>query len=92
LGLKEDSSWFNKQNPKDAIKPLVPTTICVWSMVTMTAMMETCGMTDLIANSIAGFISHGYALIAPWLGAIGAFITGSNTNFQSLIWIIANPY
>ena len=73
---------------RDAIKPLVPTTICVWSMATMAALMESCGMTELIANSIAKLIPQGYALIAPWLGAIGAFITGSNTNSNLLFGLL----
>jgi lactate permease len=42
--------------------------------------MEDTGMTDTLARGLAQGISGAFPLVAPWIGALGAFMTGSNTN------------
>ena len=37
-------------------------------------------MTETIASGLATRIGRFYPLIVPWIGAIGAYMTGSNTN------------
>jgi len=49
-------------------------------MVCMAVLMENTGMTDALARGLAGFAGIFFPLIAPWIGALGAFMTGSNTN------------
>jgi lactate permease len=49
-------------------------------MVSMAVIMETSGMTETIARSLAEGMGSAYPLVAPWIGALGAFMTGSNTN------------
>lgn len=49
-------------------------------MVCMAVVMENTGMTDALARGLAGFAGIFFPLIAPWIGALGAFMTGSNTN------------
>ena len=54
-----------------------------WSiaaMVTMAVIMEHSGMTEVLARGLAETMGVFYPLVAPWIGAIGAFMTGSNTN------------
>lgn len=54
-----------------------------WSiaaMVTMAVIMEHSGMTEVLAHSLVEMVKQIYPFITPWIGAIGAFMTGSNTN------------
>jgi lactate permease len=50
------------------------------SMVAMAATMEHAGMTRLLAEGMAGALGTAFPLAAPFIGALGAFMTGSNTN------------
>jgi lactate permease len=49
-------------------------------MVTMAVVMENAGMTETLAKGLAVSLGEIYPFIAPWIGALGAFMTGSNTN------------
>jgi lactate permease len=49
-------------------------------MVSMAVVMAHAGMTDMLAQGLAQGVSEGFGLVSPWIGALGAFITGSNTN------------
>jgi lactate permease len=42
--------------------------------------MEYAGMTDTLALRLAQGLGVIYPFVAPWIGALGAFMTGSNTN------------
>jgi lactate permease len=58
-----------------SIKP----TIGIYTMVAMAVVMEHAGMTQLLANvlSRSGPL---FPFLSPFIGALGAFMTGSNTN------------
>jgi lactate permease len=58
-----------------SIKP----TIGIYTMVAMASIMEHAGMTQLLANvlSQSGPL---FPFLSPFIGALGAFMTGSNTN------------
>ncbi len=49
-------------------------------MVTMAVIMENAGMTETLAKGLAESLGEIYPFVAPWIGALGAFMTGSNTN------------
>lgn len=49
-------------------------------MVTMAVIMEHAGMTDALARGLASGVGGLFPVTAPWIGALGAFMTGSNTN------------
>jgi lactate permease len=49
-------------------------------MVCMAVVMENSGMTEALARGLADFAGILFPLVAPWIGALGAFMTGSNTN------------
>lgn len=59
-----------------AIKP----TIGIIAMVTMSVTMENSGMTQLLAEGIGRGVGGAFPVAAPLIGALGAFMTGSNTN------------
>jgi lactate permease len=50
------------------------------AMVGMAVTMEHAGMTHLLADGLAGVAGPAFPLVAPFIGALGAFMTGSNTN------------
>nr|MBC7244814.1 L-lactate permease [Chloroflexota bacterium] len=50
------------------------------AMVGMAATMEHAGMTYLLASGIARVAGSAFPMVAPFIGALGAFMTGSNTN------------
>ena len=37
-------------------------------------------MTDAIARGLSDFLGSLFPMLSPWIGALGAFMTGSNTN------------
>jgi lactate permease len=49
-------------------------------MVCMAVIMQNAGMTETMANGLAAGTGSLFPIAAPWIGAVGAFITGSNTN------------
>jgi lactate permease len=49
-------------------------------MVGMAVTMQHAGMTHLLADGIARLAGPAFPLAAPFIGALGAFMTGSNTN------------
>jgi lactate permease len=50
------------------------------AMVGMAVTMEHAGMTHRLADGIARLAGPAFPLAAPFIGALGAFMTGSNTN------------
>jgi lactate permease len=46
----------------------------------MALVMEHTGMTDTLARALAEGTERFFPFFSPWIGAIGAFMTGSNTN------------
>ena len=49
-------------------------------MITMAVIMQQSGITEALALGLANVASNVYPLTAAWIGAFGAFMTGSNTN------------
>jgi lactate permease len=60
------------------------TTLSVVSMVSLAVVMQHAGMTAALASGLAAGLGAIYPAVAPWIGALGAFITGSNTNANVL--------
>jgi lactate permease len=62
------------------VKRVQAPSISIVLMVCMAVIMETAGMTETLARGLAQITGTFFPLIAPWIGALGAFMTGSNTN------------
>ncbi len=58
--------------------------IAVFLIVAMALVMYHAGMTTLLARTLASWSGPGYGFLAPWLGAFGGFLTGSNLNSNVL--------
>jgi lactate permease len=62
------------------VKRVQGPSLSILLMVCMAVVMETAGMTEALARGLALMAGKLFPLIAPWIGALGAFMTGSNTN------------
>ena len=62
------------------VQKVLSSTVSILSMVTMAVVMENSGMTDTLARGLAEGMGPLFSFFAPWIGALGAFMTGSNTN------------
>lgn len=62
---------------QSALKP----TVSILALVAMASLMTHSGMTQIIARGLSEAFSDAiYPLFAPFIGVLGAFMTGSNTN------------
>jgi lactate permease len=62
------------------VRRVMSSSVSIASMVAMAVIMQTSGMTDTLARGLADSMGWAYPIVAPWIGALGAFMTGSNTN------------
>lgn len=62
-----------------------PSTIGILAMVAMAEVMTYAGMTNSLATALAAGFGRYYPWVAPWIGALGAFMTGSNTNSNAVL-------
>lgn len=65
---------------QNTMRGAVKSSIGILTMVGMAVMMENSGMTHLLAEGISRGVGRAFPLAAPLIGALGAFMTGSNTN------------
>lgn len=65
---------------RGTIKSMMSSSLSIVLMVAMASMMQGSGMTEALAQGLADVAGKAFPLIAPWIGATGAFMTGSNTN------------
>ncbi|MGE0812354.1 MAG: L-lactate permease [Vicinamibacterales bacterium] len=59
-------------------------TLTVMTMSMMAVVMMETGITSYLANGMARYFGSGYAIVSPFIGVLGAFMTGSNTNSNIL--------
>jgi lactate permease len=67
---------------------VLPSSVSIVSMISLALVMEHCGMTDTLARGLAGAFGTAFPLVASWIGAIGAFMTGSNTNSNVMFGLL----
>jgi lactate permease len=65
---------------KGTINKVMSSSVSIASMVAMAVIMEHAGMIETLAQGLASSMGRAFPLVAPWIGALGAFMTGSNTN------------
>ncbi len=59
---------------------VMSSSVGIASMVAMAVVMQHAGMTETLARGLAEGVGALFPLVSPWIGALGAFMTGSNTN------------
>lgn len=62
------------------IHRVMSSSVGIASMVAMAVVMQHAGMTETLARGLAEGVGDFFPLVSPWIGALGAFMTGSNTN------------
>jgi lactate permease len=65
---------------KSTTSRVVSSSLGITSIVMMAVIMEHAGMTDTLAQGFSSAIGWFYPAVAPWVGALGAVMTGSNAN------------
>lgn len=63
---------------KRSFERTAPSAVAVICFLVMSKIMGGTGMTDILARGIAGALGNGYAVLAPVVGMLGAFMTSSN--------------
>ncbi len=63
----------------DTAQGVLGSTVAILSMTGMVTIMAHAGMTDVLARGLAQISGAAFPLMAPWIGALGAFVSGSNT-------------
>ncbi len=61
-------------------KGWVKPTIGIYSLVAMALTMQHAGMTQMLAEALSANTGAIFPVLSPFIGALGAFMTGSNTN------------
>lgn len=64
----------------DTVRRMSASSLGVAAMVSMAVIMAHAGMTEVLAAGLSSGVGIYFPLVSPWIGALGAFITGSNTN------------
>jgi lactate permease len=65
---------------RSTVRSMMASTLSILEMVAMATIMSQAGMTEALAQALATLAGEAFPVVAPWIGAIGAFMTGSNTN------------
>jgi lactate permease len=66
------------------VKQAIPTTLAVLLMVVMAMIMSYTGMTRLLAHGCIAVAGRAFPIVSPFIGLLGCFVTGSNTNANVL--------
>jgi len=66
------------------VRPAIPSTIGIASMVGMAMIMDHTGMTIILAQGLSRLVGQAFPFLSPFIGLLGAFMTGSNTNSNVL--------
>jgi lactate permease len=65
-------------------KSAAPASIAIISTVALSSIMEHTGMTQSLAKELSLSFNKLFPMVSPWVGILGAFATGSNTNSNIL--------
>jgi len=61
-------------------KRVISSSVGITSIVMMAVIMQHAGMTDTLARGFSTSLGKFYPALSPWIGALGAVMTGSNAN------------
>lgn len=78
--LLEGADYRARHIVSKTVRGSVKSTISIITLVAMAITMQEAGMTQLLAVTLSENAGLVFPLISPFVGALGAFMTGSNTN------------
>ncbi|MBN1266314.1 MAG: L-lactate permease [Anaerolineales bacterium] len=73
-------SGAGKRILSSTLHGVAPSSLGIMAAVAMAVVMSHAGMVDTLAKGIASSTGMLFPAASPWIGALGAVITGSNTN------------
>ncbi|MDR1573906.1 MAG: L-lactate permease [Clostridiales Family XIII bacterium] len=77
-----------KRAAADTVKKIIPVSAGITAMVMTALIMSDSGMTNLLARGIASAMGPFFPLASPFIGMIGSFLTGSNTNSNVMFGLL----
>lgn len=69
-----------KEIVNSTIEKCVPITLTLVFLIIIAVLMTDSGMINVLAEVVVNIAKNTYPLLSPFVGLLGAFITGSNTN------------
>lgn len=69
---------------ENTLKRMTPSSLGIVAMIAMAEVMSHAGMTDRLATGMAQAFGAFFPWVSPWIGGLGAFMTGSNTNSNAV--------
>lgn len=66
------------------IKKTIPSGLAILSLITMSRIMSGTGQTQVLAQGVSNVVGPYYVIMAPFIGLLGSFITGSNMSSNIL--------
>lgn len=80
--------WIEKGGAKrvlkNSLKMTAPSSVAVVGLIIMSKIMGGTGQTLVLAEGISNVLGKGYAILAPIVGMLGSFMTGSNMSSNIL--------
>lgn len=84
FGIFYRAGWYQEGAGKrvlgSLVKGMIPSSVGITAMVMMAVIMRDTGMIEQLAEGLSRAVGSLFPLLSPWVGALGAFMTGSNTN------------
>jgi lactate permease len=80
LNSENSGEYHGRVVWKKTLKGWIKPTIGIYSLVAMALTMQHAGMTQMLAEALSANTGPIFPLLSPFIGALGAFMTGSNTN------------
>ena len=78
------AAGFLKKVARTTVKKCSPITLTLAALLGTAVLMMDSGMISHIANELVRLTGGAYPLVAPFIGLLGVFVTGSNTNSNVL--------
>ncbi|HCB49965.1 MAG TPA: L-lactate permease, partial [Chloroflexi bacterium] len=78
--FREGEDYSGRVIAIKTVKGSIKSTIGIVTLVAMAVTMQLAGMTQLLAQALSAATGPLFPFLSPIIGALGAFMTGSNTN------------
>ncbi|MBS1249982.1 MAG: L-lactate permease [Chloroflexi bacterium] len=83
--IYRQAGWYEGEDAfrrivSGTLKRVITSSVGITAMVFMVVIMEHAGMTNALAQGLSTSVGRSFPVLSPWMGALGAFMTGSNTN------------